>query len=113
MLLDKAKADMQVGGHKPFVDVDGGAFAGGAKPAMVFCCTRIVIDDAISCSDLRSQNALDLLFGRSAMQAGSDQDCHSLNGHTGIVQAAQERRQRDPIWSRSGNVTYRDCGCLL
>ncbi len=110
VLLDKAQGNVKVCRHEPFVDEDRRAALRRTQGAMVLEHLSVMVDDAVLGSDLRSENAVDLLRCSPSMQACSNQDRDTFHRNTSFVQALQQRGQGYAVWRRTGNVADRDRG---
>ena len=113
VLLDEAQGDVQIGRHEAFVDVDRDTPLRLSQPAMFGQRPRIVIHHAVLRRDLWPQDGVDLVWRGFAVQSGRDQDRHALDRDAGLVQAPEQRRQRQPVGCRPGDIANRDGRSLL
>jgi len=98
------------GRHEAFVNVDRDTALCFSQPAMLGKRPSIMIHDAVPGRDLFAQDGFDLGWGGFAVKSGGDEDRDSLDRDAGMVQAAEQGRQGQPVGGRPGDVANENAG---
>ena len=89
MWFDQSAGEVEIGGHEPLVDVDGGAGSGRAQVPVLAQLTRMMVDDVVAARDRGRQYFRDLGVGGGPVKAGGNDD-----GGRGARNAGTLRRLR-------------------
>ena len=107
--LDESQSDVEVGGDKAVVNINGRSGGGLSQAAMLGKFARVVIEHAVTGRGLFPADLANLRFGCRPVEPRGDQDGDALARNAGRLQSGQHRRKHFAVGRRPRDVANRDC----